>query len=272
MPTARPHWPAPVRVAAAIALFFVCLFGTALLSIPVASLLPATNEAQALLRIGQQLFFCVLLIVALSILVRRVDRQPLAFTGFRWSRWSLPLFIIGVGASAILMVPAVAIALSLGHPLTPMTPEPVPLVLVVILAISQALFLQSLPEELVYRGYVLNTLRDRPGIAIATSIGVFTAIHLVSSGGQQNLTERFIYLAMPLGFSLSAVGLGLLLRSLWVAVGIHAGFHWASMIAFAQGVGNGPMLWICIGAVHTLVGVVALLLWWRRSGSITYDR
>lgn len=48
-----------------------------------------------------------------------------------------------------------------------------------------------------------------------------TAIHPVSQGGQQLVAEHVLYLALPLGFSLLAVGLLLWTWSLWAAVGVH---------------------------------------------------
>lgn len=270
---AGPRWPAWARVVAAVGLILGLLLATSLLTAPLAGLIPDTAEAAVALRVAQHLVFCLLIIAAFTVLVRRVDRRPPSDIGLRVTRWSLPLLVLGVGVSAVAQVIAAPLAGFFGELRSAPTPMAgVPVLLVVILAISQALLLQGLPEELVFRGYILVTLSARPWAAIGTSVGAFTALHLLSSGGQQSFVERIAYLAMPLGFAVSAVGLALLFKSLWAAVGIHAGFHWATMVGANQGVGAGPALWITLGAVHLGIGVIALVRWQRISGTIAYTR
>lgn len=107
-------------------------------------------------------------------------------------------------------------------------------------------------------------------LAIGVSVAYFGAMHLLSSGGQQNLGERFIYLFPAAAFGLSAVALALLTRSLWAAVGVHAGFHFATAVATVQGVGDGPAMWVATGIAHTAIGLVARALWARR-GTTGHD-
>lgn len=94
------------------------------------------------------------------------------------------------------------------------------------------------------------------------SAAVFAVCHLTSRGGQESTWERFVYPIVPFGFSLLAGALLLITGSLWAAVGVHAGFHVATVINTVWlGVGNGPELWAAAGIVLGLVGAVLLRRW-----------
>ena len=67
------------------------------------------------------------------------------------------------------------------------------------------------------------------------------------------------------------MGLALLTRSLWTAVGVHAGFHLATFAAVPFGLGDGPALWLLTGIGHALVGAAALTLWARRGTCALFD-
>lgn len=82
--------------------------------------------------------------------------------------------------------------------------------------------------ELLCRGYLMQSLRSRPVLAVLGAAVVFTIPHLLSQGGQEKLGERFAYLAIPFGSALTAGVLGVALRSVWAAVGVHGGLHVAN--------------------------------------------
>lgn len=134
----------------------------------------------------------------------------------------------------------------------------VPLWAEIVIALSMAFFLQGIPEEWFFRGWILRVLGDRPVRAIWTSALVFGAIHVISEGGQQNVVEHVVYVAMATGFGLSAGALAVALRSVWAAIGIHAGVHVANIIALVLGVGQGPWLWGAIAVGHLAVGLYVL--------------
>lgn len=271
--TTSPRWPAWARVLGVTVLFFVAMFASALLLMPVAELFPKTASGEAVVKILGHVFFGVLLVAAMAVFVRRVEGRPLSFSGFVLTRWSLPLLLLGAVAAGVVQLLAVVPAEALGEVAET---EPfgagAPVLLVTIMAITQALFLQGLPEELVYRGYMISTLRARPLVAVVVSTLVFTLLHLLSGGGQEGAVEMVLYLATPFGFSLSAAGLALLCGSVWPAVGVHAGFHWAWMIGSQMGLGDGPGMWVACGIGHTIIGIVALTVWYRRGARIDYHR
>jgi len=129
-----------------------------------------------------------------------------------------------------------------------------PLWAVIAIALARAFLLQGIPEELIWRGYVMQTLRTPPVVTAYISAGGFAVLHLASQGGQQNLLERLLYLAVPFGFGLLAAALVIRTGSLWSAVGVHGGFHVATTILTLWcGVGEGPVLWVAWGVITTAV-------------------
>ena len=126
--------------------------------------------------------------------------------------------------------------------------------------ISQAFLLQAIPEELLFRGWLFATLRARPVLAIAVTTLSFTVIHLASNGGQTSFAERLLYLALPFGFSLLAVGMLLWTGSLWSAVGVHGGFHLGNAVAMLTlPQVDLPLSWMVIGALQTVVGTALIV-------------
>lgn len=106
-------------------------------------------------------------------------------------------------------------------------------------------------------------------LAISVSVLVFTAIHLVSNGGQQNTLECFLYLAAPFGFALLAIGLMLATRSFWASVGVHGGFHFgnaAASILLSQVA--PPVVWLSVGGVQAAIGLVFIVVSLRRGRAI----
>lgn len=197
-----------------------------------------------------------LALVALA--MRFVDRRPLADVGWRWTKRALPALMIGLGA-AIVTTLGVALAVEASGLTRPVDPAQftggAPVWLVIPVALATAFLLQGIPEELIWRGYVLQTLPISPVAAIYVSATVFAALHVVSSGGQQSWWEHLVYLAVPFGFSLLASGLLLHTGSLWAAVGVHGGLHVALAIGVLWlSIGEGPWLWASIGLVQSLLG------------------
>lgn len=203
-------------------------------------------------------------VIGTGLLMRFVDRRPLRETGWLWTRSSLGLLGIGLGISVVIGVGFALVGRGLGVleaveiPWAELTTTAI--VLAIIAKLAQAFALQGIPEELVFRGYLMQTLREHPKVALLVSTLFFGVIHLVSAGGQQNLTERFLYLIWPTGFGFCAAALVLRLRSLWPAVGIHAGSHVANLIIQFTGIAvEGPIGWVTVGLLYFLAGGLALI-------------
>lgn len=271
VPPAEPRWPGLVRVIAAdLGSLPAIVVPTLLLGMVVSSAAQEAIQtwpplAQTTLQMvihACTLGLTVLLLWALS---RFVDRRPLAASGIRVDRRTLPA--LGIGLVTAMAVSGglglLATQAGLGRDVVTTSVDEFLVRLPVIIGL--AFLLQGIPEEFVYRGYIMSTLWRRPRLAFAVSVLLFGAGHLISQGGQQNLLERVLYLGPATGFAFAAAALLLLTRSLWAAVGIHAGSHLGHSVAELAGLASGPSVWMVETAGFLVVGVVALVLA-RRAG------
>ncbi|WP_058624719.1 CPBP family intramembrane glutamic endopeptidase, partial [Microbacterium testaceum] len=210
--------------------------------------------------------------------MRGIERAPLRATGWRVDRLSAAWLLLGVvvAAASVLAVTALLPATGpvrdeeafFGEQTAPMM---IPLLLAYYLGL--AFVQQGIPEEVLFRGMLLWRLRERPVLAISVTTLAFTAIHLVSNGGQQSAGERVIYLALPFGFSLLAVGLLLWTGSLWAAVGVHGGFHVGNYLAlgFLPEV-SSVTSWVAVGSVQSAIGLALVVSALRRGKRIPDGR
>jgi membrane protease YdiL (CAAX protease family) len=202
--------------------------------------------------------------------MRVVERRRMSDAGWRWTRSSTGWLMLAIVIAGGLVYAVVALLPATG----PLADEDdligtAPVAFSLVALVSQAFLLQAIPEELLFRGWLLSTLRSRPWLAIAATTLSFTVIHLASNGGQESAIERLLYLALPFGFSLLAAGLLLWTGSLWAAVGVHGGFHLgtAAAVVFLPEV-DAALSWVVIGAVHATVGLVLIVTALRRGRGI----
>lgn len=210
--------------------------------------------------------------------MRWVERRPIHVAGWRWGKRSVVWLLLGIVAAAISPFTVVALLPATGPVLddeslfgdqavTPVTP--VTLALLIVYYLGLAFVQQGIPEELLFRGMLLWSMRDRPVRAVTVTTLAFTIIHLVSNGGQQSAWEHVIYLAQPFGFALLAVGLLMWTGSLWAAVGVHGGFHIGNYLA----VGllhqvDAVTSWLAIGGVQAFIGMLLIITALRRGKRI----
>jgi hypothetical protein len=276
----------PLGIAVRLIVAVVILMGANLLAmgaVPgILSLIPAARDAFGgssplgfVLGVVLQALVLTLVVLATGAWMRWIERRPLRDAGWRWSRRSVLWLLLGVLVAASSLVAVVALLPSTG-PVVPEDELPgggAPVVLVLLYLLGQAFLQQAIPEELLFRGWLLSTLRARPVIAVVVTTLAFTAIHLVSSGGQQSPIEHVLYLALPFGFSLLAVGLLLWTGSLWAAAGVHGGFHVGNAVAVVLLPQVDPVVsWLAIGGVQTLIGLVLTVTALRRGRGILDGR
>ena len=267
-----------LRCLVAIAILFGANFLIAGLA-AVLSLIPALAEVMAQETLASLTLFVLLqasMLGAVLLLVwawmRVVERRSIRFAGWRWTRGSAGWLLLAIVIAGTLVFVVVALLPATG----PLASDEdligtAPVAFSLVALVSQAFLLQAIPEELLFRGWLLSTLRSRPWLAITVTTLSFTIIHLASNGGQESAVERLLYLALPFGFSLLAVGLLLWTGSLWAAVGVHGGFHLgnAAAMVFLPEV-DAALSWVVIGAVHAAVGLALIVTALRRGrGSTT---
>lgn len=225
-----------------------------------------------------QLLVLGFVVVVLRLWMTRVERTPLRAAGWRWGRRSVLWLLLGIAVSAASLVivtavlPATGPVRSSGSLPGGEDPGVLMTLLLVVYYLGLAFAQQGIPEELLFRGWLLWRLRDRPIVAIAVTTLVFTLIHLVSQGGQQSWIDHVFYLAQPLGFSLLAVGLLLWTGSLWAAIGVHGGFHIGNYLAFTLlPTVDAAASWLAIGSVQSALGVILIIGALRRGRSLLPD-
>ncbi len=201
-------------------------------------------------------------------LVRWVDRRPFRALGLTWNRNAAKALGIGTMLAVVIAVAGygVAAVAGLGAPMEaagaagveagPM--GPLLIVLTLIMLLVRAYVLQGIGEELLFRGYLMQSLARRPHAAVWLSAFAFCIPHLTSTGGQQNLLDHLVYLLIPFGFGVSAGYLAIAMRSVWAAIGIHGGFHVGNAVA---GVILLELPWgipvhLVLGLAHLALGLV----------------
>lgn len=269
----RPRLPPWARVLLTTALLLPCaMAGSALLLVPGYSGLlehPSLSVQVAGFAPFAGVVLAAYVLVAWALL-RWVDRRPLSALGLRFDRRAVRGLLAGcgialmVGLAAGWSTQALGIARPLGAPEQAGPPEESSVLTALALVafmVLRAFVLQGIGEEVLFRGYLMQSLRRRPVIAVLVAAAAFTIPHLGSSGGQQSSLEHLLYLAIPFGFALSAGFLAVAMRSVWAAIGIHGGFHLATVVAAMLGLmADGPAVWIALGALHAVAGAVVAML------------
>lgn len=201
----------------------------------------------------------IIAIPACRILTRRLDGNPIESLGMRIDRTAITWFMAMMLIAFIILAATTGLLKAIGITGQAENFSGDTWWAAVLITFGLAFLLQGIPEEVIYRGWLIPSLGNNR-LAVITSVLVFTIGHLVSQGGQQNFIERIIYLVMPFGFGLAAAVVRVVSGSTWAAIGVHAGFHMASLLAFFLPIENSPTQWVVLGIAWLLVGVV---IGWR---------
>ncbi|MGW0802914.1 CPBP family intramembrane glutamic endopeptidase [Nonomuraea sp. NPDC002799] len=202
--------------------------------------------------------------LALVYAIRRLGRQPWRGVGLTRSWRAVPHLLLGALAGIIAIAGAnalsVATGVAAGVPWEMLRPE----LPYLPLAIALALLGQAFPEELLWRGHLFDTLSSRgvsPRVVLIVVSVVFGALHIFSQSAADTVTERLLFLlpATALGFvcAVARARTG----AVWMAVGVHTGFHMGNMVLPTRDLQFGTQLLI-MTATLTVTGL--LLLAWRR--------
>lgn len=271
-PPTDPRWPAVVRVVVAILAFCSVL----ILLVPgFAVLLDLLGLPELAVQIMGSFFFAaavVGLVVGLARLERRPGsvRQLFGQFALRWSRHDAISLLVAVLASAvgILLIGVVGRLAGFTVPTDALSQlTTAQFIGGVAYGLVPAFVMQAFPEELFYRGYVLNAVRVRVPVAVAISSLTFGSLHVLSSSPATGVLERFVLyplMATCLGFACALARLAT--GSLWAAIGIHGGMHVGHQFA---GLFSGPDLYVLELVAEIVVFLAIGLLFWagrRRLG------
>ena len=202
--------------------------------------------------------------VAVRLLARYLDHQPPTMLKLRPTKTGMLWFTAMIGVAMVIFLIAGGITILFDVAGEPLAQHGDQWWATLIIVLGMAFLLQGIPEEFIWRGWLLPSLGAKISMrwAVGLSVVVFGSLHLVSRGGQSNALEHVIYLAMPLGFAYAAAMARLVADSTWAAVGVHGGYHTAMVIANVLPINNSPTLWVLIGALWFAVGLAIRA--WRR--------
>lgn len=263
----RPRLPWGARVALTMVAMIVAAFGALpLMLIPGFAAASASHDPMTavLALLALCTLTCAVYLLLSWALMRGIDCRPFRDLGLAITPRAVLGLLAGMGIALVATLVGTGLVQFLGigrMPAGEMNFGQAPLWMLVIALLAQAFLLQGIGEEVLFRGYLQRSLPHRPAMAVLISAAAFGIMHLVSKGGQENMLERVIYLAVPFGFALAAGFLALRMGTTWAAIGIHGGSHVASAIAAALGlVAEGPAQWLVVGVLFALAGVAVHLL------------
>lgn len=267
-PPADPRWSAAVRIPLAIVAFFLLLFGVAGGAMAIGD---AIGLPQGITQVVTSFVFAgatVALVAGLSRLDRRHRSEggrPLAQLGLRWSRRDGMGFFLAIictiaamlALGAVTRLTGIAVATTgLGHL------SAGELAAGLAFGLVPAFVMQGFPEELLFRGYVLNAARIRIPVAVAISSLTFGSIHVLSQSPATGVIEKFILyplFAVAIGFACCCARLGT--GSLWAAVGVHGGLHMGKRLSGLFATPDNYAAYLVVDLVFmTAVGLVLLAL------------
>ncbi len=185
-------------------------------------------------------------------LVRVVDGRPIRSLGLVLTPASLPLWLVGLVASLAIVLGGGVLAAASGElppPALPLDPSWGGLLLL----LGAGVVAQAFPQELLWRGYLLQTLRDRPLLGLLISANFFGLVHFVTNWAEPDLLARMLRADVAGALGALAVVLVVALRSWWPAFGVHVGLVVGSHVLASLGIGVGTVLW----GLQTLLFLVA---------------
>lgn len=259
-----------VRIVIAFAMMFACALTPPLLKqVPVIQSFALAHENPTGLVESFAVGSCVLLIygsavVLALVLCRTLDRGRHVRLCLRIDRRAL-LWLAGMILAALVVDLVVAGMLQvLGFAGGDQSVPHGPAWLMIVESFSIAFLLQGIPEEIIWRGWLFSSLGETRFAAVSSVLG-FTALHILSQGGQQNLLEHLTYLALPCGFAVTAMIVRIVSESTWAAIGVHGGFHLVNYyVAEPLHLRIGSITWVLQGLTWAAVGLLILAFHRRR--------
>lgn len=208
---------------------------------------------QVMTAVGIHALIVVLVALALALLVHYWDKTTLDVLRLRPTAKGVVWFTAMLVLAALIALVAQLFTGGLGGY---RAPAHLPACLGAVAALSSGFFAHAIPEELVFRGWLLHFFRFRPCLGLFIVTATFAGLHLVFQGGGAEVGEQLAYLTMPLGFGFAAGAVRLKTANLWPAIGLHGGFYLGNFLVslFAASAPN-TRTWIFMGIAWFVVGL-----------------
>jgi membrane protease YdiL (CAAX protease family) len=193
-------------------------------------------------------------------LIRRfLGRQSWRGVGLTRSWRAVPHLLAGVLAGAAAVTASSALSVALGVA----TWAPWDVVRVQLpylpLYVAIALLGQAFPEELLWRGHLFDTLSGRlspRAVLIVVSV-TFGALHIISQSAADTPAERLLYVLQAIGLGFACAAARARTGAVWMAVGVHTGFHTGNIVLPTEDVQYGVQL-VILACTLTVAGLLIL--------------
>ncbi|MCS6859181.1 MAG: CPBP family intramembrane metalloprotease [Abditibacteriales bacterium] len=186
------------------------------------------------------------IILTTWLFVRYIDRRPLNSIGLTTQRWGKEM---GGGAALGIVFMSVTMGVYLALDWIRLTPTSTSWGGWLILTLG--CLLVGFTEEMMFRGYLLTHLEEWRSrrVAIAVTTVLFWMAHL-GMGNVHHPLGAADMLAIGLTFALCRVAT----RSLWLPIGLHAGYNWIALSIGGDELGFPALYHMEVRAPHWLVG------------------
>ncbi|QSB15466.1 CPBP family intramembrane metalloprotease [Natronosporangium hydrolyticum] len=221
MSTARPYWAIPLTALCTL----VAAVGGAL---PAMVLLGRESVVAPVLS-GAGVTALALLLVFLW--RRYLLQRDWTGVGLTWRRSAVSQGLLGAvaGAAAVLATNVFSLATGAARfgDWSAYGETAGQVVVTIAIVLSVSILMQGLPEEVLWRGHLhdlLATTLSPRTVLLLTSV-CFGVLHLVSQSGTEGAFERALYILMAVALGFAAGAGRLRTGAVWLAVGLHSGFH-----------------------------------------------
>lgn len=199
----------------------------------------------------------------IAALTKYVDQRPLRVLQLKIDANALKWFLITAAITGVVVLGSTALANWL-FPQYLGTPREI-VSYHLFNGFMAAFFLQGLPEELAFRGYLSQTLKTTPVRTFVITSLVFMVLHshfLLQAGallvqGDENgllaMGDALIQIIYPLVFGAFAFVMMYLHRTLWAAVAVHFGIHMFRVVGEVMGFANGTLVMALFDVVFAVL-------------------
>ncbi len=249
-----------ISVLRAVIVTCTYLLPTILVDAALSSALSSMPDLLFYTLIGGLLLVCYLLYTLFW--VRIVDKRSWSVLKLQVNRSSILGFCKALGLTASI----VCFGTLLSHFAFGLTLEPRTFtVSSVIIALISSFLVQGFPEEVVFRGYITQTLACKPSTSILVSAGLFGLMHIFHLAN--GLLYGLFTVIFAFVFGLLAGVLRHVFQTTWAAVAVHGGLHITRKLLEMGGFSYTDVAQI----VSTLLMLAVVVFLWKRCFSRQAD-
>ncbi|MEX2803778.1 lysostaphin resistance A-like protein [Streptococcus sp. H31] len=202
---------------------------------------------------------CLIYLAYTWFFTRIIDRRPWSVLELKLDKHALQGFMLSLLLTAFLVILGAGVSVLIFHDYFSGNSFSLPNLWQ---SFALSFLLQGFPEEIVFRGYMIQTLERKPLPALWISSSLFALMHIVhifpSLGGSIAGLFNVFY---AFCFGLLACLLKYLFRTTWAAVAVHGGMHMTREILSMLGL--TPSMPLLINGLLMLLTAAWLLYHYR---------